>query len=411
MTAVETSSHSFTSPEQHAIAPELEFSGPCGQRYFFYVVTNPLELLPFQQAWQELADRTTDPNPFYEPWFFLPAAKHFGQDQQWRILLVYAEDLKRTGSRELCGFFPFTKAVNLFFSSRWTLWKNSFCYLTSPLIDRNRVAPVLRAVAHFLRQFPEGPACMEFPMMAGEGALYHGFTEILRENLSTTFTPDQYLRAITTCHRDVDDYLKHALGGHHMREYRRKRRKLDAIGQLEYRSMQDPRLADCWTNWFLDLEAQGWKARAGTAIKQHADQAQFFREMIQNGLQAQKVQIEGLFLNGEPIALKCILFAKPAAFAFKIAFDESHSNCSPGVQLEFESLQRLADDKEVAWCDSCAIPGHQMIDRIWLERRVVRHLIVSTGRVTGDVLIGSLPLFRALNRVRKRWGETQGAKS
>lgn len=410
MNILDSRPHSKSAHVSVRAVPSAGFPGTDGLRYVVSTITNPVDLLPMGEQWQALAARAADPNPFYEPWFFLPAAQHLGPDQQWQILLVQRMDARKNGQLELCGFFPFVQSRGPAGISQWTLWKNPFCFLTSPLVDQTGSANVFRAVLNHCQFDRNRVMCLEMPMLAGEGPLHHGLTEVLREQLCTTYIPDQYLRATTTCQGDVDAYLKNALGGHHVREYRRKRRKLEALGQIEYRQIHEARSVPGWVEWFLDLESQGWKARAGTAIKLHPAETAFFREMIDAGYALGKVRLEGLFLNGEPIALKCLLFSSPAAFAFKIAFDETHHTCSPGVQLEFESLQRLADDPQVAWCDSCAVPGHQMIDRLWTERRLVRHLMISTGHCTSDVVIGSLPLFRSLNRVRKRWGEALSRK-
>lgn len=406
MTTLETlpQNQSPASPDQPETLPG--YVGPCGRRYEWTLLNNPADLIPYQSQWQELSARTIDPNPFYEDWFFLPAARHLGASEEWRILLIHACDAKQPGKSELCGFFPFVTSRSYFGLSEWSLWKNSFCYLTSPLIERGHATSILRAAFHYLRTGGESAPLVNFPLISGEGPLHHALTEVLRENLTTLYLPDQYLRAMTTCRGSTDDYLKNALGGHHVREYRRKRRKLEALGQLEYRKLHEARGAECWIEWFLDLEATGWKARAGTAIKMHPEQAAFFREMMTLGLQSGKAQIEGLFLNGEPIALKCQLFSPPASFAFKIAFDESHHSCSPGVQLEFQSLNLLMERPELEFCDSCAIPGHQMIDRIWSERRLVRQLLVSSGQSVGEIALGTLPLLRTLNRMRKRWTES-----
>jgi len=389
---------------------DAEYQGPSGTKYRLTLLKESGELNRYRSDWQDLASRTADPNPFYEDWFFLPAVKYLGGTEEWRLLLIHADLPKRSPNPSLVGFFPFVKSRNACRVPEWRMWKNDFCYLTSPLVAKENTTDVLRAVMYYLRTEHADTAILDFPLMCGEGALHHAFTEVLRENLSTTYLPDQYLRAMTTCREAPEEYLKSILGGHHVREYRRKRRKLEALGQLEYRLLDDSRGADCWINWFLDLEANGWKARAGTAIKLHPDQSRFFREMVENGLRNRQVQLEGLFLNGEPIALKCLLLARPAAFAFKIAFDEAHHTCSPGVQLEFQSLEQLARTPDILSCDSCAIPGHQMIDRIWSERRLVRHLKISTGSVCGDLSLGALPFLRSINRVRKRWLESSSSR-
>ena len=68
----------------------------------------------------------------------------------------------------------------------------------------------------------------------------------------------------------------------------------------------------------------------------------------------------------------------PGAFAFKTAFDEDFARFSPGLQLQVENLALLGDGA-IDWCDSCAEPGHSMIERIWMERRPFAYYTIPIG--------------------------------
>ena len=48
--------------------------------------------------------------------------------------------------------------------------------------------------------------------------------------------------------------------------------------------------------------------------------------------------------------------------------------------------------------DSCALPDHPMIDRLWSERRVVHSQLLATGRTPGDLIVSALPLMRWARR-------------
>lgn len=398
MESIETPDSVSSDPPAALPVQTWKHTGRDGWIYTIEEVRDPSILRLQQESWQYLATQTADPNPFYEPWFFLPALEQLGHDEHWHILLISRSPEKKPGPPELCGFFPFVEKPRFGRLKQWSLWKTPFCYLTSPLIHQDHIFDVWDSVIRYAQGVRPKVQTLEFPILAGEGPIHHGLTMVLRDHLSTTYIADQYLRAITTCQGDVDAYFKNALGGHHVREYRRRRRKLEAIGQLEYRRVSDPRHIRFWIDSFLDLESQGWKARAGTAMKLHAGEAEFFRTMIERGFNENRVRLEGMYLNGEPIALRCILLARPTAFGFKIAYDEKYHTSSPGVQLEFESLQQIVTDPEITSSDSCAAPGHQMIDRLWTERRLVRNLTVSTGHLTGDLVLGALPLLRAIKR-------------
>jgi hypothetical protein len=44
---------------------------------------------------------------------------------------------------------------------------------------------------------------------------------------------------------------------------------------------------------------------------------------------------------------------------------------SPGVQLTVDLTEAMLAAPAIAWCDSCAVADHPMIDSIWRERRLM----------------------------------------
>jgi Acetyltransferase (GNAT) domain len=119
------------------------------------------------------------------------------------------------------------------------------------------------------------------------------------------------------------------------------------------------------------------------------------------------VMLLSLTLDGRPVAQKCNLMAPEGAFAFKIAFDEGFASCSPGLLLEIENIRRLHQSPRIRWMDSCAVTNHFMINRLWNERRTIETLLVSTGRLPGNLAIWSLPLLKRVNRLRLRVSGTR----
>jgi hypothetical protein len=108
-----------------------------------------------------------------------------------------------------------------------------------------------------------------------------------------------------------------------------------------------------------------------------------------------------LRLNGEPVAMKFNFLSGEGSFAFRIAFDEAQSRYSPGIQLEMENIRRVHARPEIKWMDSCAIPDHPMINRLWVERRTIQTLVVPTGKGPGDLVVSLMPMIRWLNRKAK----------
>ena len=130
--------------------------------------------------------------------------------------------------------------------------------------------------------------------------------------------------------------------------------------------------------------------------------ADYFRAMTRGAFRRGQLLMLGLFLDGKPIAMKCNFVSGQGSFAYKIAFDESLTSFSPGVLLELFNVEHLHEMKGVRWMDSCTIPDHPMIDRLWSERRVVQTQYVATGRAPGDLLVSAMPAARWLRRSLRR---------
>ena len=359
------------------------------------------ELETFAGPWQALAHEAGDVNPFYERWCFLPAARLLGQGVTWHLLAAFRRDPTTGVPSELVGVFPFERTRGPFGVDTLSLWNHPYGFLATPLVHRDWTGRVLDAVLLSLRQ-TSARSLIRFPCMNGDGLLHSALIDCCHREVLTTYRQEQYVRAMLRRPADWEAYFEANVSGHHKREYRRQRRRLESAGQLEFRRMVDPKTAYLWINSFLDLEAKGWKASQGTAIRQNESHAQFFAEMVVQGAAAGRVEMIGFFLDGEPIALKCNFVASPGSFAFKVAYDESLRKLSPGVQLEIENIKSLSANESIDWMDSCASPHHPMVNRIWRERRPIQSLLIANGHWTHEIVMGVLPAIRSLNRLKRQ---------
>jgi hypothetical protein len=75
-------------------------------------------------------------------------------------------------------------------------------------------------------------------------------------------------------------------------------------------------------------------------------------------------------LDGKAIAMKLNLRSRTTSYSLKIAHDESYAQFSPGVLLELFNIKSFgAEPSAILRMDSCAVPNHSMIDRLWDGRR------------------------------------------
>jgi hypothetical protein len=79
-------------------------------------------------------------------------------------------------------------------------------------------------------------------------------------------------------------------------------------------------------------------------------------------------RIARLDRGGRTIAAGVVLRAGSRAYYWKTAYDERLAEFSPGVQLTIEMSRSLGADAAIALTDSCAIPDHPMINRLWPGR-------------------------------------------
>jgi hypothetical protein len=111
-----------------------------------------------------------------------------------------------------------------------------------------------------------------------------------------------------------------------------------------------------------------------------------------------RLDMQALHAGNRVVAMQCNYVGQDAAYAFKCAYDEAYAQYSPGVLLELENMRVAREQVSVPWMDSCAVPNHPTMDRIWSARRRVEARIVSNGRWASDLSIHLFPRLRNLKR-------------
>src|SRR5262249_38316122 len=155
-------------------------------------------------------------------------------------------------------------------------------------------------------------------------------------------------------------------------------------GPIEYTALATDADLDGWLEEFLQLEQAGWKGKLGGALAANDARRSYFLTVAQEAWRRGRLMMLALKHNGEVIAQKCNFLAGDGSFAFKIAYNEAYARYSPGFFLELENIRRLHDAPEIRWMDSCAVPDHPMINRLWLDRRTIQTVLIPTGKRPGE---------------------------
>lgn len=322
------------------------------------------ELAAFASDVRDLAARAADPNVFYEPAFMAASAPVFGRD----VLagLVW----HRAAPQRLIGFFPvevqrFRYGVPMSVLVGWT---HSYGPLGTPLVDRDCSDAAVAAWFEHIASNRALPKLLLMPYLPTEGSVATSFNTALvgRGGRSQMFSP--YQRAMLAPKGDRVGYLDHAIAHKKRKELRRQRKRLADTGHLASLVTSDPAAAATALGEFLALEASGWKGRAGTAAQSNTDTRRFVVDAVRALAVEGRASIARLVLDGRTIAAMVTLRSGDTAWGWKIAYDESLSRASPGVQLLLDVTEALLADDGIARADSCATPDHPMIDHIWRER-------------------------------------------
>lgn len=324
-------------------------------------------------AWDELAARAIEPNPFFESWYLLPSLRAFDRAGEVSLLCFTHEGV-------LSGLMPTVRQPRY---AGWPLphlsnWLHHNMFFGTPLIARGAEDHFWRAVIDWADGAPGRALFLHLNEVALEGPAHAALEQVLLQDGRSWAIVQRHERALLASDLGPDAYLAKALSARKRKDLGRRHRRLSDEGKVEFRWESGTAGLTRWIDAFLALEAGGWKGQAGSALGCDAATERVFRESLTGAGQRDRLVRLSLRLDGRPIAMLSTFLTPPGAFGFKTAFDEAYARFSPGILLESEYLGVLKRFG-VAWSDSCAAADHSVMNRIWLERRPIGRVSVAIG--------------------------------
>ncbi|MBO6903262.1 MAG: GNAT family N-acetyltransferase [Rhizobiaceae bacterium] len=324
---------------------------------------------------EHLCARSIEPNVFFNPRFLAPAMPRL-EDREIRLAVIRDGDEENSRLRLLVPLSVEKAPMPLGVPIMRT-WSNPFGPRGTPLVDRDDPVGVIEDCFTMLgRKHLQLPRVFVMPEVRLDGP----FATILRSFASnrdlTLVTTNEIDRPFLESNLEPDDYLRQALRSHHLREFRRLRRRLQEKGAVEYhvaRSADDIRLG---VETFLTLEARGWKGRERTAMAIDRFRAAFAREAVFRLAERDLCRVHTLTLSGQPIACLIVFIENGIAYTWKTAYDEAYAAYSPGALLMLDVTRTHLDDPNIEATDSCAVPDHPVMSRLWMERRKVGTMVI-----------------------------------
>ncbi|MDX6670893.1 MAG: hypothetical protein QOI91_1256 [Solirubrobacteraceae bacterium] len=324
--------------------------------------------------WRELVEQASEPNPFFDPDFVRPAAVAVGA----RVALLVARDddgwtgclpVQRAMRSRSWGYVPLRGLV---------AWTHRYGFLGTPLLREGSEARAAQALVHAGRAHgilgfdllrPEGPVADALRDAGGSLAV---FAEAERAGLHRT----------ADTQADAGGWSLR-MNGKRRRDLLRRRRRLSEAAGAEVQTVDlagNPAAVDR----FLALEASGWKARRGTALRSDPAHTAFFQQVCDAFAARGCLQLLSLRAGDATYAMLCSLVASDTLFEFKIAFDERFARCAPGVQIEVDAVDMMgAAFPQVRVLDTCADPRNAMANALFPDR-----IPLQTAAVPGPGLRG-----------------------
>jgi len=322
-----------------------------------------------------LCTRTIEPNVFFNPRFLAPAMPRL-EDREVRLAVIRDGDEYRNRLRLLVPFSVERPAIPLGVPVMRT-WSSPFGPLGTPLVDRDDPVGVIEDFFSMLsRPHLKLPKVFVLPDMRLDGPVASLLTSFADSRGLTMVTTGKVERPVLESTADGEAYLKASLRSHHYREFRRLKRRLADLGRLEHIVARGPDEIRHAIESFLTLEAAGWKGRERTAMAIDRYRAAFAREAVHRLAEQDMCRIHLLTLDGRAIACLIVFVEAGVAYTWKTAYDETLAAYSPGTLLMIEVTKQHLDDPNIVMTDSCAVPDHPVMSRLWAERKPMGTLVI-----------------------------------
>ncbi|MEO9167186.1 MAG: GNAT family N-acetyltransferase [Aestuariivirga sp.] len=306
----------------------------------------------FAAAWAKLANSAQEPCGVHLPEMQLPL---LAQNAGARLLTVSKCD-------ELLLALPVQASRNY---DRSTI--SDFDCNSLPLVAKSHSQEAVLAMVQNLKR----------PLLLKDLPLESRFFDQLQMTGAHLRFTQQWQRAALRVSGSFDLWMAHNFSHKRRKEFKRLRNRLTELGELKLESLNPNSNFNTFVEDFVQLEAQGWKGQRGTALGIEKDKISTFQQICEGLHHTGRLRFWILRFNGKPIAALFGVASGTQAQIIKIAYDESFAKYSPGVLLVLDATEAFFADPNLKLVDSCAIPDHPMINRIWRDRIGIADVLIA----------------------------------
>lgn len=310
--------------------------------------------------WKLLADRALSSNPFIEPEFYLPSQKHLDTntlgilvvlDEQgtWEFAVPVMQHLMNYGN-------PVPKLRAL---------RTPYMFLDQPLVSGTNPGIVVTCLFNALSEQREWHG-LGFAKSATD-SLQFELMDFAANVCGAEINRSEIVERPCVKPQPTEELLKHCSSSRR-KSLRKSWKRLEKLGQVSFRLIDQPDQIDQSVNEFLRLEASGWKAEAGTALHCLEKDEKFFREMCHQFAKEYRLIFGELLVDQQVVASTCNIQSGKQLFAFKIGWDQNFADCSLGYWSEILLANAIfEEDLPIDLIDSCS-DADSYTGKIWTQR-------------------------------------------
>jgi CelD/BcsL family acetyltransferase involved in cellulose biosynthesis len=184
-----------------------------------------------------------------------------------------------------------------------------------------------------------GARRLDLSFLPSDDAGFHALRDEAHARAFRTITQPVLLSPYVSLHGSWSDYQA-KLGAKLKSEIRRRRRRLEELGDLSLKVTDgSERLDDLLSEGFR-VEQSGWKGDYGTAINSNPRRHQFYRDVARWAGERGWLRLAFLRLDGRTIAFDLCLEANSVHFLLKTGYDHDFKKFGPGMILRSMMLER-----------------------------------------------------------------------
>lgn len=365
-------------------------------KYSIKMITDINAFKELSAVWNDLASRQGHDTPFLSHEWFMLWMDHFLNDNKLLILLLCKEDIVLT-------IAPFLVTEETFCSikiRKLQLIGNAYSPVRNFIFrNHDKISKKIylsHIISYLLTNFRTWDLIDLSPIASDDETFFilqNLIRACRRKYIDQVDLANWYVDKIDY---SGDEYLNRR-SKKIRSELRRRRTRLEALGDLEFRIIKNGNEIDKYMDYYYEVYARSWKGKEKIGPT-------FHRALAKLAAEQGWLRLAFLFLNGVPIASQFRIVFNDACFFLKTAYDCQYRKYGPGIIMLADMIKYVIDVDHVREIDFG--PGDEPYKRSWAsQKRKMRKIIIFNNTLKGRFLallkLKVSPFFQRHERLRE----------